>query len=163
MINKDRPILEPGQIIPAFTLPGADGMPHSPSDYKQREHLLLLFLNSTSSGETRGVLRTFAKAYSTIREEQCSMLAISPDTVMATLLAQEELHLPYPLLADPKCEVFSQYTNRDAKTGCYYPCIVFADRYSALHQYWVAESEADLPTFDKLMDSLQYLNKLCIS
>lgn len=44
MAQTTKPLLESGQIIPAFTLPGADGMPHSPWDYKQREHLILLFL-----------------------------------------------------------------------------------------------------------------------
>ena len=50
------PHLEVGQIIPAFSLPGADGMPHSPWDYKQRQNLILLFLSSTSSSETRSLL-----------------------------------------------------------------------------------------------------------
>jgi hypothetical protein len=34
------PQLEKGQIIPAFTLPGTDGMPHGPWDDKQREHMV---------------------------------------------------------------------------------------------------------------------------
>jgi hypothetical protein len=37
------PYLERGQIIPALSLPGTDGMPHNPWDYNQREHLLLIF------------------------------------------------------------------------------------------------------------------------
>lgn len=161
MTNTSQPILETGQIIPAFTLPGADGMPHSPWDYKQSEHLILLFLNITSSSETRGVLHTFAKAYSAIREEQCSILAISPDTVLVNLHSQDELHLPYPLLADPKGEVLSRYTLWDATTGKLNPCIVLADRYNALYQFWQAEREADLPPIEDLLDTLKYLNKLC--
>src|SRR5690242_18433216 len=107
MSNTNQPMLETGQLIPTFTLPGTDGMPHSPWDYKQREHLILLFLNITSSSATRDVVRTFAKSYSTLREEQCSVLAISPDTVLENLHSQDELHLPYPLLADPRGEVLS--------------------------------------------------------
>ncbi|HYX48945.1 MAG TPA: redoxin domain-containing protein, partial [Ktedonobacteraceae bacterium] len=91
MTNTNQSLLESGQIIPAFSLPGADGMPHSPWDYKQRQHLILLFLCSTSSSETRGLLRTFAKAYSAIRAEQCSILAIAPDKVLDILLTQDEL------------------------------------------------------------------------
>ena len=77
------------------------------------------------------------------------------------MLTQSELHLPYPLLADPKGEVFSQYTRRDSTMDYYYPCLVLADRYNALYQQWIAEREADLPRIDELLDSLQYLNKLC--
>jgi peroxiredoxin len=162
MTLTNQPLLESGQIIPAFTLPGADGMPHSPWDYKQRQHLFLLFTHSTSSSETRGLLHTFAKAYSAIREEQCSILAISPDTVFANLLAQEELHLPYPLLADPKAEVISRYTLWDFTIDKLNPCIVLADRYSILYQYWFADREDDLPPIEELLDSLRYLNKRCI-
>lgn len=161
MSKTNQPLLELGQIIPAFTLPGADGMPHSPWDYKQRQHLILLFTRGTVSSETRGLLRAFAKAYSAIREEQCSILAISPDTVLAHLHSQDELHLPYPLLADPKGEVFSRYTFWDTTTARLNPCIVLADRYHALYQHWVAESEGDLPSIEQLLESLRYLNIQC--
>jgi peroxiredoxin len=161
MTNSNYPLFEPVQLIPAFTLPGADGMPHSPWDYKQRQHLILLFTHKTSSGETRSLLRAFAKAYTAIREDQCSILAISPDTVLTNLQSQAELHLPYPLLADPNGEVFSRYTYWDITTHRLNPCIVLADRYNALYQHWVAEREIDLPTIEELLDSLKYLNKLC--
>ncbi len=163
MAQPNKPHLESGQIIPAFTLPGADGVPHSPLDYKQREHLVLLFLPRTASSETRGILLAFSKAYPVIREDRCSILAITPDTVMSNLLAQEELHLPYPLLADPKGEVISQYTRWDATTNKLKPSIVLADRNNALHQQWIAEKEDGLPAIEELLDSLTYLNTLCIS
>jgi peroxiredoxin len=161
MSNTNQPLLETGQLIPAFTLPGADGTPHSPWDYKQRQHLILLFTRSTVSSETRGLLRTFTKAYSSIREEQSAILAISPDTVFANLHAQEELQLPYPLLSNPKGNVFSQYTLWDATTHSFKPSIVLADRYNALYQQWVAGSESELPSIEKLLASLRYLNALC--
>jgi peroxiredoxin len=160
MSNTNQPLIESGQIIPAFTLPGADGMPHSLWDYKQRQHLVLLFTRSTVSSETRGLLRTFAKEYSAFREEECSILAISPDTVFANLHTQEELQLPYPLLADPKGEIISKYSHRDATTHSFNPSIVLADRYNALYQQWVATSEGELPSIEKLLASLRYLNTL---
>jgi peroxiredoxin len=161
MSNANQSPLEPGQIIPAFTLPGADGMPYSPWDYKQRQHLILLFTRSTSTSETHGLLRAFTQAYQALREENCSILAISPDTVIANLHTQEELHLPFPLLADPKGEVISRYTNWDSTTGILSPGIVLADRYNALYRHWTAESEAYLPPIEELLESVRYLNKLC--
>ena len=161
MSINNQPLIEPGQIIPAFTLPGADGMPHGPWDYKQRQHLILLFTRITSSNETRGLLRAFAKEYPALREEQCSILAISPGTVITNLHTQEELHLPYPLLADPEGEVISRYTHWDATSGSLNPSIILADRYNALYQQWVADSEADLPPIEELLEALRYLNKLC--
>lgn len=132
MSNTNQPLLETGQTIPDFTLPGADGMPHSPWDYNQLQHLLLLFTRSSSSSETRGLLLAFAQHYSAFREKECSILAISPNTVVVNLHTQEELHLPFPLLADPKGEVISRYTQWDATTGTLKPSIVLADRYTVM-------------------------------
>src|SRR5579875_2722227 len=102
MSNTNRPLIEVGQIIPAFSLPGADGMPHSPWDYKQREHLVIILLTSFTTSEARGLLKEFKQAYRALREEECAVLALSTDTVVENLRTQEELHLPFPLLADPR-------------------------------------------------------------
>ena len=168
MSNTNPSRLEVGQIIPAFTLPGADGMPHSPWDYKQREHLLLLLIRGSTTSETRGLLRAFARQYASFREEECAILAISLDTVIVNLGTQEELHLPFALLADPKGEVigrFVEYTEEGRQTGTGQDSsvvsIVLADRYGALYQQWVAEREADLPGIEELLETLRYLNKLC--
>ena len=163
MTNTINPLIETGQIIPAFTLPGADGMPHSPWDYKQRQHLILLFTRSAVSSETRSLLHTFATEYSAFREEECSMLAISPDTVCANLHTLEALQLPYPLLADPKGEIISKYTHWDATTHSFNLSIVLVDRYNTLYQQWIARSEGELPSVEKLLESLRYLNTLCTS
>ncbi len=159
--NSSYPLLEVGQIIPAFSLPGADGMPHSPWDYKQREHLTLLFVQSATATEGRGLLRTFASHYTNFREEDCAILAITADPVIVNLRAQEELHLPFPLLSDPQGEVIARYTGWNSATHTLMPGIILADRYGALYQQTIAKNEAELPPITEWLDSLQYLNKLC--
>jgi peroxiredoxin len=153
--------LESGAMLPAFTLPGADGMPHGPWDYKQRDHLLLIFARSITTSDGRGLLRAFAARYAEFRAEQCAVLAISADTVVANLQAQNDLHLPFPLLADPTGKVIQRYTRWDATTRVLTPSLVLADRYNAVYQQWTADNEADLPPIEELLESLQYLNKLC--
>src|SRR6266571_3753145 len=71
--------LEKDQIIPAFTLPGGDGMPHSPWDYKQREHLIVLFTPGVKTSEGRALLTAYGEHYKDFREEACSILAITAD------------------------------------------------------------------------------------
>jgi len=156
-----RALIETGEIIPAFTLPGSDGMPYSPWIYKQKEHLLLLIILTTSSSETRGLLKAFAREYHSFREEECALLAISADTVVDNLQAQEELHLPFPLLADPKGEVIGRYTLWDAGQKVVMPSIVLADRYGALYRQWVEEREEDLVGIEEILEDLGYLNRLC--
>jgi peroxiredoxin len=154
-----QPTLETGQIIPAFTLPGTDGMPHSPRDYKQREHLLLLFIPTPD--DIQGLLTSFAQQYSRFREESCALLAITSQPVIANLLLQEKIHLPFPILADTQAHTFSRYTRprptESSTTPSFYPAIVLADRYNALHQQWIDA----LPTIDDLLQTLQYLNTRC--
>ncbi|GER86626.1 hypothetical protein KDW_07880 [Dictyobacter vulcani] len=155
------PELEPGQIIPAFNLAGADGMPHSPWDYKQRMHLVILLLQHSSSADERKLLQDYARSYADFREEQCALLAITTDTVLVNLGTQEEMRLPFPLLSDVDGKVIARYTPWTAETHTLAPAIVLADRYSALYQRWIAEKPGDLPGVQDLLDSLQYLNKLC--
>ncbi len=155
------PLLEKDQIIPAFTLPGTDGMPHGPWDYKQREHLVLLFMRSITTDATRELLRTFAASYTEFREEYCAILGITADAVIANLQAQEQLRLPFPLLADPTGKVIQRYTAWDAGTRGMKPCIILADRYNALYGQWNADDEKQLPSVKELLENLQYMNKLC--
>jgi len=155
------PLLEKGQIIPAFTLPGADGMPHSPWDYKQREHLILIFPSSTTTTEGHGLLRAFANDYQHFREEQCAILAVTPNTVLANLETQESLHLPFALLADPRGNVITRYTSWNATTHTTTPTLLLVDRYNALYERWQSEKEAELPPISTLLEILSYLNRLC--
>jgi peroxiredoxin len=154
-----RAFIEIGKIIPAFTLPGSDGMPYSPWMYKQQEHLLLLIIQSTANSEARGLLKAFAREYRSFREEECALLVISADTVAGNLQVQEELQMPFPLLADPKGEVIRRYTGWDAEKRVVMPSIVLADRYGALFRQWVEEKEEELVNIEEILETLRYLNR----
>ncbi len=154
-------MLEKDQIIPAFILPGTDGMPHSPWDYKQRENLVILITQSVKTNEGRELLRTFAEYFQTLREEMCAVLAISPDTVIANLEAQEALRLPFPLLADPTGGVISYYTQWNTVQRTLTSGIILTNLYNALHQQWMLEHEGEAPPISELVDALHYLNNLC--
>ena len=155
------PLLEKDQVIPAFTLPGTDGMPHGPWDYKQREHLVLLFMRSATTNTQCELLRTFASHYTEFREEYCAILGITADAVLTNLQVQEQLHLPFPLLADPTGRVIQRYTTWEAATRTVKPCIILADRYNALYEQWSVDDEVSLPPIKDLLETLQYMNKLC--
>jgi len=153
--------LEKDQLVPAFSLPGADGMLHGPWDYKQRENLLLLFIQSAATGEGRGLLRAFADHFRELREEQCAVLAITAETVVVNLEAQVALHLPFPLLADPKGGVISYYTRWNAVQRTLAPSMLLVNRYNALYEQWITESESDFPALTTVLASLHYLNSIC--
>jgi peroxiredoxin len=153
--------LEKGQIIPAFSLPATDGMPHGPWDYKQREHLIVIVIHSATMDAERALLHTFATQYTDFRAEYCAILTITADAVITNLQAQEHLRLPFPLLADPTGRIIQHYTDWDATTRTVKPGIILADRYNALYAQWHAAAEADLPSIKELLEHLQYMNTLC--
>jgi peroxiredoxin len=153
--------LRVGEVIPAFSLPGADGMEHGPWDYKQREHLVLLLLTSAITSGAREMLQEWKRRYREIREEECAILALTTDTVVTHLHVQEELQLPFALLADPQGQVIARYTHWESATYIALPSIVLANRYGALYAQWIAPHEAELPSIDVLLEDLQYMNKLC--
>ncbi len=154
-------ILEPGQIIPPFSLAGTDGMPHSPWTYKQREHLLLIFVQQALSTSNPLLLQTLARHYPDLREEECALLAITATPVIENLQVQEALHLPFPLLADPQGKVIARYTQWDATTGTLVPCIILADRYGAFYQQWPLKGASYAQIIQDVLETLQYLNRLC--
>ncbi len=155
------PGLERGQIIPAFTLPGADGIPHSPWDYKQRTHLLLLFTSGVTTNAGRMLLRTFAERYADFREEQCAMLAITSDPVIVNTEALETLRIPFPLVSDVQGSVIARYTHWDDTMHTLTPVCVLADRYGAFYAHWTAEQGVTSSSLTDMLETLQYLNRLC--
>ncbi len=148
-------------MIPAFTLPGPDGMPHGPWDYKQKEHLVLLLTRSVQAEETPLLLQRVARVYALLRAEACATLAITPSTVLDNLRLQKELHLPFALLADPQGRVIARFTRWDSERHDLAPSVLLVDRYGELYQQWIAERAEALPTPEELLDCLQYLNRLC--
>ena len=161
MPEQPQPFLRAGEIIPAFSLPGADGMPHSPWDYKQREHLLIVLLSKTNTSEARGILSELKQQNRVLREEECAVLVLTADAVIEQLRVQEDLQLPFPLLADPQGAVIAQYTHWEAQTRLTMPSLVLANRYGALYAQWMAKQEADLPRVATVLEDLQYMNSLC--
>lgn len=152
---------EKGQIIPAFSLPGPDGMPHGPWDYKQREHLIVIVLHHITTDAQQALIKSFITHYTDFRAEYCALLAITADTVITNLQIQEQLHVPFPLLADPTGRIIQRYTDWNATTYALKPCIILADRYNALYEQWRTDLEADLPSIDELLEHLRYMNTLC--
>jgi peroxiredoxin len=151
------PYLERGQIIPAFSLPGTDGMPllikeqrmqTPPPNPPNKEGPFPPWLKH------RGILARFC-------EERCALLAITADPVITNIQISEELHLPFPLLADVNRHAIPRYTYYDAHSTQFKPCIVLADRYNALYEHWIELDEMDIPASTEIFASLRYLNSIC--
>ncbi|HLG76205.1 MAG TPA: redoxin domain-containing protein [Ktedonobacteraceae bacterium] len=153
--------IERGQIVPVFSLPGADSMVYSPWNYKQRDNLLLLFTQSTKTAAGRELLRSLAHHYADFRDEKCVIIAITADPVIVNLQVTEELHLPFPLVADVAGTTIERYTDWDAATHMLLPSMVLTDRYGACYEQWNTRSEAELPPLQEILKTLQYLNSIC--
>jgi peroxiredoxin len=161
MSEQFQPFLPLREVVPAFVLPGPDGMPHGPWDYKQRENLALLFLSSATTDEARTLLSEWKQQYRTLRVEGCAVLVVTADPVIVHTQVQEELQLPFPLLADPRYSVLERYTRRDEASGVFLPSVALTNRFGVLQAQWIAEYAAMLPGMQVLLEELRYLNNLC--
>ncbi|WP_069803647.1 peroxiredoxin family protein [Thermogemmatispora onikobensis] len=149
------------EMLPSFALPDPAGVLRGPHDYKQRDHLLLLIVRSVELPGTRAFLKQFTEAEPALREEQCSLLAISPDHRARNAEVQASLRLPFPLLADPEGHVIARLTQWEAPRRALNPSLLLADRYGELYQQWVSADEHALPPLSELLSCLRYLNRLC--
>jgi peroxiredoxin len=161
MSEQLRPFLPLREVVPAFVLPGPDGMPHGPWDYKQRENLALVFLATAASAEARVLLAAWKQQYYELRMEECAALVVTADPVIVHTQVQEELQLPFPLLADPRGTVIERYTRRTEDAGVLLPSVALTNRFGVLQAQWIAESVAGLPAIQLLLEELRYLNNLC--
>jgi peroxiredoxin len=133
-------------------------MPHSPWDYKQRDHLLLLFIKSAKQPESYDLLQKLQQTYASLREEYCAVLIVTADPVIKNTEVQTELNLPFPLLGDPIGRVIARYTIWDPQL---LPSFVLANRYNALYQQWIANTESELPPLSEILACLNYMNSIC--
>ncbi len=161
MYENEQTLISKGEIIPAYTLPGPDGWMHNSWDYRQCEHLLVVISQSLRQPEARKLALDLAENIHRFREEKCQINLITPDPVVTNLQVQEELHLPFLLLADPQGGTIERYTQWEAGTKTFAPTIVLANLYTALYQQWTAGAESELPELHEPLSDLEYLNRLC--
>jgi peroxiredoxin len=138
-----RPGLQIGHLIPDFRLETADGRIISPSDYKERKNLVLLFFNPRDSRDLE-VLVELARRYPSLSDANAEVLGIASGPINEFRMCSEHLKLPYPLLSDVRKEAICSY--------CVEGMMIFvADEYGELR----LQSEISEDNLDKVLDEVE--------
>ena len=149
-----------GDLIPSFSLSGVNVSGQvSPWDYKQHKNLVLIFLDPACT-VCRELLQRLAQNYNDYRELNAEVLAIASADVNKLRELQQDLSVPFPLLSDPKGEVFLLYGGQPANTSSSFGVFI-TDRWGALYTKTVASDPQQLPTDSEIRDWLSFIEIQC--
>jgi len=101
-------MLEVGMKAPDFTLPDQNNNNHTLSDYKGKKVVLYFYPKDNTPGCTAQACG-FGDLYPQFTEKNAVVIGISKDSVASHKKFEEEFHLPFTLLADPKKEAIEAY------------------------------------------------------
>src|ERR1700760_1809313 len=101
--------LSPGDLAPPFTLPDADGQPHSLADYRGRKVIVYFYPAAMTPGCTTQAC-DFTDSLDSLKASGYEVLGISPDQPAKLAKFRERDHLTITLLSDPDKEALTAYS-----------------------------------------------------
>ena len=98
-----------GKMAPGFTLSDQDGKQVSLSYYKDKQHVLVIFVRGDWCPTCHIMLRTYERRKDEFAKKNIAVLAIGPDPVGVNLDMVKRLGVDYKLLSDDKNEAAVAY------------------------------------------------------
>ena len=108
-IAKKKQNVEIGKTAPGFSLPDKDGNTISLSDYKNKQHVLLIFIRTDWCPSCRIKLRTYEKHREKFQEKDIQLLTISPSNAEANRNMVMNIGIDFNVLSDPTQEIAKNY------------------------------------------------------
>jgi peroxiredoxin Q/BCP len=107
--------LQPGDLAPDFTLPDADGTPHSLSDLRGHKAVVYFYPAASTPGCTTQAC-DFRDNLNALDGAGYSVLGISPDPPDKLRAFRDAESLTFPLLSDPERRVHDAWGTYGEKT-----------------------------------------------
>ena len=144
--------LEIGHIIPDFRLQTVDGRVISPTDYKEKKNLVVLFFDPRNSCDWE-MLAEVKRRYPEFADNNAEVLGIASGPMEEMEDCVATLKLPFPLLHDARAEATCAY--------CATLSSVFvADRYGEL-RFQGSICEAVDETLGEVVSTLELIEIEC--
>ncbi|HEY8459480.1 MAG TPA: redoxin domain-containing protein [Blastocatellia bacterium] len=151
--------LNPGQIIPAFSLTAANRRERiGPWNYKQRRNLAIFFIHSAECRMCVELLRAVAANYGEYQRLEAEALAIAPDEIDRLRRLAQELNLPFPVLADEEGKIRARYLTPSGQPEA---AVVVTDRWGEIFARNFAGREHDLPSEAGIREWLEFIELQC--
>jgi peroxiredoxin len=149
-------LVQPGQIIPTFTLPDSEGRPLRRTIYRGQKHLVLVFLPSPEDQSGRVYLQALADSYGVVRAASATVLAVVRGGGTSARAFKTELDLPFPLLLDADGGVAARFMPSAARAA-----VFVTDRYGELYHSRAVATTAELPPIGELHDWVTAIDNQC--
>jgi peroxiredoxin len=150
-------ILNPGQMMPDFSLPSSLGRPFRVSDFRNRSNLVLVICNLDNIEEISLLLPSLNAAASEISQENSSLALILPKTLDEVETIVDEYGVIFPVLADPDKKVIQGKVHvNDPGLEMY-----ILDRYGEIAAVERVETAGFFPKPVEILDWVRYLEIQC--
>lgn len=150
-------VLRPGQPVPGFALPDANGITVRLKSFKQRRPVLVALLHNATCPECRTWLSELAAAQADLADLDVQPLLIFPGTSSALRSLQDELGLSATLLADPGQQVRADYLRAELSPARHQRVLLVAiNRYNACLQTWLADEPTQWPPLAEPMATFAF-------
>ncbi|NLN79017.1 MAG: redoxin domain-containing protein [Armatimonadetes bacterium] len=148
-----RPALKTGHTIPDFRLMSVEGAAISPTDYKGRKNLVIIFFDAHSSSDLV-MLSLVGRRYQEIADDNAEVLAISVGPIDELQTCAADFHFQFPLLSDMHSQAACSY--------CVVGSMIFvADKFGELKmQSDISEANID-EKLDKALSALELIELEC--
>ncbi len=154
------PVPSRGDRLPDVALLAPDGAVVCASDYRQRRNLVLVFLGNPAALRSLPLLQDLAEHYGTFQSATAEVLAVIRGPAAAAEGLGRQLHLPFPVLADPDGGAHRAFGAEDAD-GRPRPAVFVADRFGEVYHAERPAERADRPTARDLLGWLDYIEMQC--
>jgi mycoredoxin-dependent peroxiredoxin len=150
--------LEIGKPAPDFTLKDQHGQDVSPSDFRGRKSLVIVFYPFAFSRVCTGELCELRDNIADFSDDQTALVAVSCDHMFSLRAFAEQDAISFPLLSDywPHGAVSTAYGIFNEKVGCSGRATFIADRDGVLR--WQVENEIpnarDIDDYRKILADL---------
>jgi peroxiredoxin len=149
---------KPGMLLPAFSLPEANGEREiSLWDYKPRRNLALLFVNDVLQQEP--LLHAIAQHYSEYRELNAEVLVISPKASERGSKFQSGT-LPFPILFDKVGELRRKCLGSGTAADSQSMALI-ADRWGEVYGKMILREHSAVADEEEIRKWLQFVDMQC--
>lgn len=148
--------LAPGDLAPDFTLPSADGEDISLSDYRGKQHVLLLFYRGSWCPYCVSQLADIQNILPKLASHNVQLLAVSRDKDTKSAKLAEHFDQPYLFLSDRKLNVAESY---GIKRNMFlsHPAVFLVDTEGTVRWYYANSDKKMRPSPAQLMRVIKSL------
>lgn len=153
-------------LIPQFELPAVNrSKPIGPWDYKQNQHLVLLFLHGWDCGPCQQLVQDLAKNYSAYRTAETEVLVLFPESLTdlkENLNQQADRDpIPFPVLSDEVGKARSRYFSGDQSDSAHPVGLFICDRFGELYHKTLADEADQLLSEPEIRDWVTFIDMRC--